>query len=236
MVETKEVRQEIELWRDAIAGEVGSLVEKRAIEIYKGERAREYVREHPAATTYPAKPVFVAKKTGKKKCRVVICGNFITAESNENTYSSTPDATGVRLVLRLGAFLDEVDIEELRKRGINVEEIERSLNEDFNGKLDVASVGVSTAFLNADLSPEDLSKGICTRPPQNSHRGRFSTRRRPMGVEESTLWPTRSPEVLVNAAKQGAERDQDTDEERSTDGGRVEVRSRTAEDGSWQDS
>ena len=97
----------------------------------------------------------------------MICGNFITAESNENTYSSTPDATGVRLVLRPGAFLDEVDIEELRKRGINVEEIERSLNEEFNGKIDVASVDVSTAFLNADLSPEDLSKGICTRPPKS---------------------------------------------------------------------
>ena len=55
------MRQEIEFWRDAIAGEVGSLVEKGAIEIYRGERAREYLREHPAATSYPAKPVFVAK-------------------------------------------------------------------------------------------------------------------------------------------------------------------------------
>ena len=58
------------------------------------------MKEHPAAISFPAKPVFVQKKTGKRKCSVVICGNFIANEGNENTYSSTPDATGVRVELR----------------------------------------------------------------------------------------------------------------------------------------
>ena len=124
------------------------------------------MKEHPAAVSYPAKPVFVQKKTGKRKCRVVICGNFLANEGSENTYSSTPDATGVRVVLRLGAWLDDIDLEELRKRGIDVKEIEEELDEgEFQDHIDVASVDVSTAFLNAGLSEEDLRKGICTRPP-----------------------------------------------------------------------
>ena len=32
--------------------------------------------------------------------------------------------------------------------------------------MDFASVDVSTAFLNAELSLEDQQKGICTRPPK----------------------------------------------------------------------
>ena len=115
VVETKEVRLELELWKEAIENEVRSLEEKQATEIYRGNRGREYLKEHPAAVSYPAKPVFVQKKTGKRKCRVVICGNFIANEGNENTYSSTPDATGVRVVLRLGALLDDIDLEELKK-------------------------------------------------------------------------------------------------------------------------
>ena len=116
VVETKEVRQELGLWIEAITGEVNSLVEKGAIERYRGVAAREFLREHPGACSYPAKPVFVAKKSGKKKCRIVICGNFISNDGNENTYSSTPDATGVRMVLRLGALLDDEDLKTQDRR------------------------------------------------------------------------------------------------------------------------
>jgi hypothetical protein len=230
VVETKEVRQEIKLWRDAIAGEVGSLVENGAIKIYDRERGREYLREHPAATSYPAKPVFVAKKTGKKKRRVVICGNFITAESNENTYSSTPDATGVRLVLRLGAFLDEVDIEELRRKGVDVEEIERSMNEEFNGKIDVASVDVSTAFLNADLSPEDLSKGICTRPPKILIEAGLA-REGDLWVLKKALYGLRTaPRYWSMLRNRVLSEIKIPTKKRNVDSGRAEVGSRTVED------
>ena len=40
VVETKEVRQELELWIEAITGEVNSLVDKGAIERYRGTAAR----------------------------------------------------------------------------------------------------------------------------------------------------------------------------------------------------
>ena len=64
--------------------------------------------------------MFVAKKSGKKKCRIVICGNLISNDGIENTYSSTPDATGVRMVLRLGALSDDevLDKEELESLGV----------------------------------------------------------------------------------------------------------------------
>ena len=45
-------------------------------------------------------------------------------------------------------------------------EIEEEVQEgEFQDHIDVASVDVSTAFLNAGLSEEDLCKEICTRPP-----------------------------------------------------------------------
>ena len=70
--------------------------------------------------------MFVAKKSGKKKCRIVICGNFINNDGNENTYSSTPDATGVIMVLRRGALLDNetLEREELEGFGVKPEDVE----------------------------------------------------------------------------------------------------------------
>ena len=40
VVETKEVRLQLELWKEAIENEVRSLEEKQAIEIYRGNQGR----------------------------------------------------------------------------------------------------------------------------------------------------------------------------------------------------
>ena len=61
---------------------------------------------------------------------------------------------------------DEVlDKEELESLGVGKEDIEYW--RDCEGGLDIESVDVSTAFLNAELSSEDQMKGICTRPPKS---------------------------------------------------------------------
>jgi hypothetical protein len=79
----------------------------------------------------------VEKHTGKLKARGVICGNYVDKNGAEATYTEQVDATAVRIVLRLGAL----------------------------EQMEICGADVSTAFLNADLSQEDLEPGILCRAP-----------------------------------------------------------------------
>jgi hypothetical protein len=84
------------------------------------------------AQIYPAKGVYVIKRTSKRKARGVICGNHVDKAAAENTYTEAVDATAVRRVLRLGAL-----------EGMTI-----------------CGTDVSTAFLNAELSESDQCRGI----------------------------------------------------------------------------
>jgi hypothetical protein len=82
--------------------------------------------------------VFV-EKPDKLRARAVICGNFVDRNAGEAaTFTEQVDVTSVRLLLRQAALQD----------------------------WQISSLDVSVAFLNAELSPEDLARGISCRPPK----------------------------------------------------------------------
>ena len=158
VVELKEVRENLAEWKAAMEAEVGSLEEKGAVVRLRGKEAKDYLYQHPNCQIYPGKGVFVIKRTGKYKVRVVVCGNYQQKDSAECTYSGTPDVTGIRTVLRAAGYMcDEGEGGDDGQEGESWCELE---------ELEIGSVDVSTAFLNAPLDPETLKKGIAMRPPK----------------------------------------------------------------------
>jgi hypothetical protein len=88
IVGTAEVVKKKDLWHQAISNEITSLFsEKKALKLLTKEESDKYLKER-GAIPLPSKTVFTVKpdpadRRGKRKCRIVACGNYETVGGDE---------------------------------------------------------------------------------------------------------------------------------------------------------
>ncbi len=146
-----EVKQKIEKWKRAIEAEIDSLFNvKKALRLVEREEMKKLTRDQGVAPL-PSKVIFTLKPDGnnpqgKRKCRIVACGNYAAPEDEANYFAAGADAASLRMVLCLGA--------KKKWEGYNMD--------------------VRTAFLNApwkgekrfaDSDDEDDQKPVIIKPP-----------------------------------------------------------------------
>ena len=108
IVSPAEVVRHQEEWRGAIQGEIDSLfVVKEALKVVSAEEAHHIMKTQDVQAV-PSKVVFTLKPdpervAGKKKCRIVACGNFAREEENQDLFTSGADSTSLRMALSLAS-------------------------------------------------------------------------------------------------------------------------------------
>ena len=141
IVSPVEMVKELPLWDPAIKSEMRSLFEeKEALRILKPGEKEALEEKCPSLEIVPSKLVITRKAGGRRKVRIVACGNFIPKRDEEDVFASGSDAVGVRTALKKGAI------------------------EGWCG----TSVDIKTAFLNAPLPDggEDSAETVVLiRPP-----------------------------------------------------------------------
>ena len=106
-----EVMKDLEGWKKPIEEELKSLVEdKMALEAISKEEVEKMFREAHAEgrklEVVPGKLVTVVKPApegGKKKARIVACGNFTAKDAQDELYASTGDAVTLRIMMKLAS-------------------------------------------------------------------------------------------------------------------------------------
>eukprot|EP00435_Cladocopium_sp_Y103_P022929 s4253_g5.t1 len=107
IVSPQEVKKNAEAWRDAIEAELKSLMDtKRALRVVPPDEARQLTQDQ-GLLAVPAKVVFTIKPDGanprgKKKCRIVACGNY-APEAEMDCFAAGTDAATLRLSLAMAS-------------------------------------------------------------------------------------------------------------------------------------
>ena len=112
VVSNQEVYQNKDEWVGAIRKEIDNLVQKGAVKRLTKEEAAYYKREHAdKLEVVPGKAVHTVKAPdGRKKCRLVVCGNHLqggdkkeTKEEHANYYAGGADTICLRFALSMAA-------------------------------------------------------------------------------------------------------------------------------------
>ena len=194
IVSPGEVKQKIEKWKKAIEAEIDSLFNlKGALRLVEKDEMRRLMKEQDVVPL-PSKVIFTVKPDGanpqgKRKCRIVACGNYAAPEEEANYFAAGADAASLRLVLSLGA----------RKKwgGYNMD--------------------VRTAFLNApwkgerpmeDSEDEEPQKPVIIRPPGNPGDLRVLHVGPGMGSSSSTVWLSSISKTMVGLSRSTAGKDE----------------------------
>ncbi len=146
IVGINEVMESLEDWKKPVMEELTSLVkDKEALQVIPKGEAREMFRkafeEGRKVEVVPGKLVTTVKPGaagGRKKARIVACGNFTSKDSQEELYAGTGDAVTLRYLLK------------------------RAVEEGWEGM----TVDVKAAFLNTPWDDSDVlvkPPGILTR-------------------------------------------------------------------------
>ena len=102
IVSPSEVRQKIEKWRKAIEAEIESLFStKGALWLVEKEEMKVLIKDQGIAPL-PAKAIFTLKPDannpqGKRKCRIVACGNYAPPEEDAHYFAAGADAASLRI-------------------------------------------------------------------------------------------------------------------------------------------
>ena len=132
IVSLQEVRQRAEAWDKAISAELTSLFETNgALKIVDEDEAKHLIRQEQIQPV-PSKCVFTIKPEagnvkGKKKCRLVACGNYAAEDPAGDYFAAGADAASLRTAICYAAHRGW--------HGINLD--------------------VRTAFLHAPMARED---------------------------------------------------------------------------------
>ena len=145
IISPREVSSQWHNWLPAINAEVHSLVEEKgALKILSQEEVEELKREAKEKgqkiECIPSKMVYTLKPGmdgGRKKARLVACGNFEEKKQDESTYSSGADAAAFRIMIWISA----------------------------RESWQACTLDVKTAFLNADMSVQEDDGLILIKPP-----------------------------------------------------------------------
>ena len=135
IVSPMEAKRKFEHWKKAIETEIEALfVTKKALRLLSPEEMKKLTEER-GIIPLPSKVIFTVKPdpllpAGKKKCRIVACGNYAPAEEHGEYFAAGADATSLRAALSMAA----------RKKWIGI------------------NVDARTAFLNAPMQKETLEE------------------------------------------------------------------------------
>ena len=105
-VSLPEIRKHVELWKEAIQKEVSALLNSGTVTRLSPEQTRELKKA--GLVVLPGKAVFTVKPPSdpngsekfRRKCRVVVCGNFLPAHG-QNVYASGTSADTLRISVAL---------------------------------------------------------------------------------------------------------------------------------------
>ncbi|CAE7776959.1 RE1, partial [Symbiodinium sp. CCMP2592] len=118
-VSLPEVKKYIHLWKEAILKEVSALVDSGTVKRLSPEQTRELKKA--GLVVLPGKAVFTVKPPTdaqsstrfRRKCRVVVCGNFLPSQG-QNVYASGTSADTLRiavaLAVKMGWCLGSTDV------------------------------------------------------------------------------------------------------------------------------
>ena len=100
-----EVRRDVQPWIESMKAEFESLLSHKAIEVVTKECAERRMEEArqvgKLVEVIPAKGVFTRKAgSGKRKTRVVACGNCMSERETADLYAAGLDATQLRCILK----------------------------------------------------------------------------------------------------------------------------------------
>ncbi|CAJ1424780.1 unnamed protein product [Effrenium voratum] len=105
IVSLKEVEERKEEWKEPMLKEMMALAEeKEAVTRLSAKEAHELLEVDREVQVLPGKVVCTVKPGGKKKCRIVVCGNF--GESHQEgqcLYASGTDVIGLRVAIKEAA-------------------------------------------------------------------------------------------------------------------------------------
>ena len=141
IVSTQELTRDIHLWNEAIRSEMDSLfTQKEALK--KVDKAEREVLERKGGrvVVLPSKLVITRKAGGRRKVRIVVCGNFAEKVEGESLYAGGSDTVALRVCLKKASLESWLGV----------------------------SLDIKTAFLNAPLPEEDEQgevETILIRPP-----------------------------------------------------------------------
>ena len=128
IVSPQELTRDLPLWDDAIRSEIDSLfVQKEALKRLDRTESEAIQSKNAKVTILPSKLVITRKAGGRRKIRIVVCGNFAEKIEGENLYAGGSDTIALRVCLKKAAL------------------------EAWEG----LSLDIKTAFLNAPLPEED---------------------------------------------------------------------------------
>lgn len=139
IISTQELVRDIGLWDEAIQSEMKSLLDtKKALKIIGGDEKKHLEEKHPDLLVVPSKLVVTRKAGGRRKVRIVACGNYIEKDNEEDLYAGGSDSISLRVSLK------------------------KAMVEGWTG----ASADIRTAFLNAPLPREDQDNTlVILKPP-----------------------------------------------------------------------
>ena len=105
-VSNAEVRNNFEEWREPIEKELKTLTGNGAIVPITKEQRDEMIKEHGSTMEcIPSKVVAVVKAGGRRKARLVACGNYAITDriTQEEKTASGADIVALRMLIRLAA-------------------------------------------------------------------------------------------------------------------------------------
>jgi hypothetical protein len=132
----QEVKEELDLWRDALQAELDALLEMQAVEVVDRSEIPADAIVLPGKAVFTKKPPKEGKRGHRKKARACVCGNFETSTVGE-VYAAGCDITVIRTILRIAAILG----------------------------WDLGTLDIKNAFLNASLENARGGKLIVMIPP-----------------------------------------------------------------------
>ena len=104
-----EVRKTLPLWIPPLKEEIDNFDSNQAIQRVSEEEAMELVREAEAkgqrAEIIPGMRVFTRKAgEGRRRARIVCCGNYMESRTGEEVYATGADSTQLRTMLRVASL------------------------------------------------------------------------------------------------------------------------------------
>ena len=101
VVGVQEMLKELPLWDPAIRSEMDSLfVQKEALRVVPREEVEDIRKRYPELNSLPAKLVITRKAGGKRKIRIVVCGNYAEKNPEDEFYAGGSDSISLRAALK----------------------------------------------------------------------------------------------------------------------------------------
>ena len=142
IISPQELERDVELWDEAIKAEMHALIEEKgALRSISRQKKEELQQRCPTLIVVPSKLVITRKAGGRRKVRIVACGNYIEKGQEEDSlYAGGGDATALRACLSKTVQADWL----------------------------AATLDIKTAFLNAMLPGEgaDDEVVVILQPPR----------------------------------------------------------------------